>query len=300
MSNLLIVESPTKEKTLSKFLGKDFKVVSTVGHFRDLPKSKLGVDIDNGFEPDYQIIEGKDKVLKEIKSLAAKSDCIYLGPDPDREGEAIAWHVAGVIADMKDGRGKKVFRVEFNEITRNAVQNAIANPRQIDQNLVDAQQARRVLDRLVGYKISPILWKKVKTGLSAGRVQSVAVVLLCDREKEIRDFVAEEYWNLLVLFETEKGEAFWAKLHKIEGIDFRLSGKDVIDSLLAELENASFAVSGIGEKEFIRRAAPPFITSSLQQEASRKFGWTGKRVMHAAQQLYEGVEIGGVREGLIT
>ncbi len=299
MTKLLIVESPTKVKTISKFLGKDFSVISTVGHFRDLPKSKLGVDIQNDFEPDFEIIQGKEKVIREIKSKVAEADEVFLAPDPDREGEAIAWHVAEEIRRTKKG-SKSLKRVEFNEITKKAVNRAMETAREIDADLVDAYKARRVLDRLVGYKISPVLWRKVKRGLSAGRVQSVAVRLICEREKEIQAFTPEEYWELRALFETAGKEKFIAKLVKIAGEDFKIGGKEAMDELLANLEKGKFEVDGITDKEFSRRPPPPFTTSTLQQEAARKFGWTGKRTMQIAQQLYEGVEIEGSSEGLIT
>lgn len=299
MTKLLIVESPTKVKTISKFLGKEYNVISTVGHFRDLPKSKLGVDIENDFEPAFDIIEGKEKVIREIKSRVAEADEVFLAPDPDREGEAIAWHVAEELGKVKKG-AKPYKRVVFNEITKKAVTKAMGNAREIDYDLVDAYKARRVLDRLVGYKISPVLWRKVKRGLSAGRVQSVAVRLICEREKEIQAFTPEEYWELRALFETAKGERFIAKLAKIGGEDFRIASKEEMDGILADLEKGKFNVDGITDKEFSRRPPPPFTTSTLQQEAARKFGWTGKRTMQIAQQLYEGVEIEGSSEGLIT
>ncbi|MCD6119019.1 type I DNA topoisomerase [bacterium] len=299
MTKLLIVESPTKVKTIAKFLAKDIKVVSTVGHFRDLPKSKLGVDLESGFKPEFVIMEGKEKVIREIKKQAKNSDEVLLAPDPDREGEAIAWHVA---EELKGARGTKkpIRRVKFHEITRKAIEKALEDPREIDIDLVDAYKARRVLDRLVGYKISPVLWRKVRTGLSAGRVQSVAVKLICEREDEIKSFKPEEYWDLKALFETAADARFHAKLFKIDGKDFKIQSKDEMDGILAELDRKKFTVEAITDKEFTRRASAPFITSSLQQEASRKLGWSGKRTMRVAQTLYEGVDIGGSVEGLIT
>ncbi len=299
MSKLIVVESPTKVKTISKFLDSRFKVVSTVGHFRDLPKSKLGVDVDSDFEPQFDTIEGKEKIVKELKKQAAGSSEIYLAPDPDREGEAIAWHI---LEELRNSRGFKlpVYRIEFNEITKKAVKNAIESPRDIDSRLVDAYKARRVLDRLVGYKISPVLWRKIKRGLSAGRVQSVAVRLICEREEAIREFQPEEYWDLQVLFETADKEKFIAKLVKIKGEDFKISNNTEMQSILEILNSGAFFIDSLNEKEFTRKAPPPFTTSTLQQEASRKLGWSGKRTMQVAQALYEGIEVDGNIEGLIT
>ena len=299
MAKLIIVESPTKVKTISKFLDSGYKVVSTVGHFRDLPKSKLGVDVDNGFEPEFDIIEGKEKVVKELKKQASNADAIILAPDPDREGEAIAWHVTEELKTLK-GPEKPIERVEFHEITKRAVRRALENPRDIDIRLVEAYKARRVLDRLVGYRISPVLWRKVRRGLSAGRVQSVAVRLICEREDAIRAFNAEEFWELKVLFKTLNSEQFSAKLSKIDGGDFKIESEKAMNAILAYLQTASYSVESLAEKEFTRRPSPPFTTSTMQQEASRKFGWSGKRTMQVAQSLYEGVDLNGVTEGLIT
>jgi DNA topoisomerase-1 len=299
MAKLIIVESPTKVKTISKFLESGYKVISTVGHFRDLPKSRLGVDVENGFEPEFDIIEGKEKIVKELKRQAGVSDAIILAPDPDREGEAIAWHV---LEELKSAKlaNKPVYRVEFHEITKRAVKRALETPREIDEGLVDAYKARRVLDRLVGYRISPVLWRKVRPGLSAGRVQSVAVRLICEREEAIKSFTHEEFWELRVLFENKAGEHFYAKLFKIDGEDVKIESEKAMEVVLKNLEKAPFFVDALSEKEFTRKPPPPFTTSTLQQEANRKFGWSGKRTMQVAQSLYEGVDLEGATEGLIT
>jgi DNA topoisomerase I len=299
MSKLIIVESPTKVKTISKFLDAKFKVISTVGHFRDLPKSKLGVDVESDFEPQFDVIDGKEKIVKELKKQAAGADEVFLAPDPDREGEAIAWHILEELRDIK-GIKLPVRRIEFHEITKKAVRKAIETPREIDICLVDAYKARRVLDRLVGYKISPVLWRKIKRGLSAGRVQSVAVRLICEREEAIREFLSEEYWDLQVLLETTENERFYSKLVKISGEDFKITNEAQMNLILADLETSTFRIDSLNDKEFTRKAPPPFTTSTLQQEASRKLGWSGKRTMQVAQSLYEGIEVDGNVEGLIT
>ena len=297
MKSLLIVESPTKVKTLSKFLGSKFTIKASVGHIKDLPKKELGVDIENDLAPTYVVIEGKEKVMKELKKAAKSADRIFLGPDPDREGEAIAWHIAGELNDAPD----KLFRVEFNEITEKAVTEAIKNPRKIDMNLVDAQQARRILDRLVGYKLSPLLWKKVRRGLSAGRVQSVAVRLVVDREREIEAFKTVEYWSITAALEGKEPPPFDAKLFHISGEKAVINNESESSSILADLEGKSFTVKKIEKKKRRRSPAPPFITSTLQQEASRKLRYTAKKTMMVAQKLYEGIEIGEEGSvGLIT
>jgi DNA topoisomerase-1 len=298
LSKLVIVESPAKAHTIQKFLGSSYKVVASMGHIRDLPKSKLGVDIKNGFEPEYINIRGKGDLIKELKKYAKDSQEIYLATDPDREGEAIAWHLAHVL-DMDES---KDCRVTFNEITKSTVKKSIASPRKIDKNLTDAQQARRVLDRIVGYQISPILWKKVKPGLSAGRVQSLAVKLIVDREEEIEKFIPEEYWNINVtLFDEKSGKTFEAKFYgrndKKEELHTEKDVKEIVDAL----KNAKYIVKDVKLGEKKRTPAPPFTTSTLQQEASRKLGFTIKKTMSVAQGLYEGVklpDLGSV--GLIT
>ncbi len=286
--SLVIVESPAKAKTINKFLGKDFIVIASVGHLKDLPKSKLGIDIENGFEPFYETIKGKANTLKELKKAGKAADKIFLAPDPDREGEAIAWH----IADEIDKGRKKTFRVLFNEITEKAVTEAISHPTVLDQHKFEAQQARRVLDRLVGYQVSPILWDKVRRGLSAGRVQSVAVRLICDREREIQAFVPKEYWSETAEFTHSSGGVFKAKLAKKDGKKFEINNKQESDAVLSDLKGASYIVDEVEKKETKRNPTAPFTTSKLQQEASRKLGYTAKKTMMLAQQLYEGVDIG--------
>ncbi len=297
MKSLLIVESPTKVKTLSKFLGKSFTIKASVGHIKDLPRKELGVDVENDLAPTYVVIEGKEKVLRDLKKAAKSADRIFLGPDPDREGEAIAWH----IAEELNGSSDKVFRVEFNEITEKAVTEAIKNPRKVDMNLVDAQQARRILDRLVGYKLSPLLWRKVRRGLSAGRVQSVALRLVVDREREIEAFKSVEYWSITAHLEGAEPPPFDAKLLRINGKKAKIENEQQAREILGELEGKRFPVKKIEKKQRRRSPAPPFITSTLQQEASRKLRFTAKKTMMVAQQLYEGIELGGEGSaGLIT
>ena len=297
MKSLLIVESPTKVKTLSKFLGKDFTIKASVGHIKDLPKKELGVDIENDLALTYVVIEGKEKVMKDLKKAAKNVDMVFLAPDPDREGEAIAWHIAGELNVSPD----KIVRVEFNEITEKAVTEAIKHPRQIDMGLVDAQQARRVLDRLVGYKLSPLLWRKVRRGLSAGRVQSVALRLVVDREKEIRAFNAVEYWSITANLEGKEPPPFEAKLFKIDDRKAEINNEAEAKGILDAIEGKGFAVEKIEKKQRKRSPAPPFITSTLQQEASRKLRFSAKKTMLVAQQLYEGIELGGEGStGLIT
>ncbi len=295
---LIIVESPAKANTIKKFLGGSTKVVASMGHVRDLPKSKLGVNIENDFEPEYINIRGKGDLIKSLKKEARKAKKIYLATDPDREGEAIAWHLATILKDNEN----KIVRVTFNEITKGAVKRAIKEPRSIDINLVDAQQARRVLDRIVGYKISPLLWKKVKRGLSAGRVQSVAVKLIVDREEEIEKFIPEEYWNIFVdLQDKESKKQLEAKFYGKDGKKQEIHNKEEADEILKNIEDAKYIVQEVKKGEKKRNAAPPFTTSTMQQEASRKLGFTLKKTMSIAQMLYEGIKIEGRGAvGLIT
>ena len=285
---LVIVESPSKAKTIGKFLGSRYKVIASVGHVRDLPKSKLGIDIEDDFEPQYINIRGKGDVIKELKKEAKKASKVYLATDPDREGEAISWHLAWLLGIDED----TPCRIVFNEITKKAIKEAIKNPRKIDLSLVDAQQARRVLDRLVGYQISPLLWKKVRRGLSAGRVQSAALKIICDREREIQDFQPEEYWNIFATFRKER--PFVAKLTTKDGRKINIPDGEVNEKILKELEKGSFVVQSVEEKERQRKPAPPFTTSSMQQDAANKINFTAKKTMMIAQQLYEGVEIKGM------
>ena len=298
IDKLVIVESPAKANTIKKFLGNKSKVVASMGHIRDLPKSKLGINIENNFEPEYINIRGKASLINSLKKEAKNSKKVYLATDPDREGEAIAWHLAYLLGIPEN----EVCRVTFNEITKTAVKNGISNPRQIDLNLVDAQQARRVLDRIVGYKISPVLWKKVKRGLSAGRVQSVAVRLIVEREEEIENFIPEEYWNINLLVSDKKTKTkFECKLTGKNGKKIELHNKEEVDLILKELENAEYVVSDVKKGERKRNPAPPFTTSTMQQDASRKLNFAIKKTMSVAQTLYEGVKLPefGVT-GLIT
>jgi DNA topoisomerase-1 len=294
---LVVVESPAKAKTIGKYLGKKYTVRASMGHIRDLPKSQFGVDVENDFLVKYITIRGKGDLLRELKTLAQKSDEILLATDPDREGEAIAWHLQELLKLPAD----KECRVEFNEITKNKIIEAIKKPRQIDQNRVDAQQTRRVLDRIVGYKLSPLLWRKIKKGLSAGRVQSVVVRLICDRENEINSFTPEEYWSLTAKLAKGKG-SFAAELSKISGKKAELKNEEQVQEIIRKIQHQPFLVEAIKKKEQKKNPAPPFITSTLQQEASRKLNYTAKKTMMIAQQLYEGIELskkeGSV--GLIT
>ena len=295
---LIIVESPAKANTIKKFLGGSTKVVASMGHIRDLPKSKLGVDIEKDFEPEYINIRGKGDLIKSLKKDAKQAKVVYLASDPDREGEAIAWHLGYLLKDD----AKEITRVTFNEITKEAVQKAIKNPRKLDVNLVDAQQARRVLDRIVGYKISPLLWKKVRRGLSAGRVQSVAVKLIVDREEEINNFKPEEYWNIFVDLEDEKSKKqFEAKFYGKDNKKQEIHNKQEVDEILEAIKNANYIIDEVKKGEKKRTPAPPFTTSTMQQEASRKLGFTLKKTMTIAQSLYEGVKVEGRGTvGLIT
>ncbi len=296
-SSLIIVESPTKVKTLRKYLGSDYDVRASVGHVKDLPKNRLGIDPDKAFEPTYQVMEAKKKVIAELKKAAAKVDVIYLAPDPDREGEAIAWHIAEEIG----GRGKTVCRVLFNDLTKDTVLEALRHPQALNFDRYEAQQTRRILDRLVGYQISPILWEKVKRGLSAGRVQSVAVRIIRDREAEIRAFVPEEYWNLTACVEGAHPPPFEAKLLKIDGQKAKVPNADRSAELVRTLQEAPFVVASVDKKEVRCQPPPPFTTSKLQQEASRWLRFSAKKTMSTAQKLYEGIELGAEGPvGLIT
>ena len=297
MSKLVIVESPAKAKTIQKYLGEGYDVVASMGHIRDLPKSKLGIDIEHGFQPDYVEIKGKEDLVQTLKKRGKKSDAIYLATDPDREGEAISWHLAYLLGLDLD----QANRVTFNEITKSGVQSGMAAPRQVDMDLVNAQQTRRILDRIVGYKLSPFLWKKVRRGLSAGRVQSVAVRIIVDREEEIRKFKPEEYWSIdAKLLAKSSRKAFAAKLY---GKDKKISikTKEEADAILKELEGCDYVVENVKKSVRKKSPAPPFTTSTLQQEASRRLGFQARRTMKAAQELYEGVEVGDMGAvGLIT
>ena len=296
MAKLVIVESPAKAKSIGKYLGRGYEVVASMGHLRDLPKSTLGVDVDNDFQPRYIPIRGKDKTIKEIKSKVAKSSAVYLATDPDREGEAISWHLAALLnLDLNEKN-----RVTFNEITKNAVTAGIKNTRTVDLNLVDAYQARRVLDRIVGYKLSPLLWRKVKPGLSAGRVQSVATRIVVDRENEIRAFQPQEYWLLDALLDCGAG-TFTARFYGTAEKKMDVPDEATADKIIAAVSAEPFKIASVKRGEKQRSPSPPFITSTLQQEASRRLGFTATRTMRAAQTLYEGVDIAGHGTmGLIT
>ncbi|AND39379.1 MULTISPECIES: type I DNA topoisomerase [Cytobacillus] len=289
---LVIVESPAKAKTIERYLGKKYKVKASMGHVRDLPKSQMGIDVENNFEPKYITIRGKGPVLKELKSAAKKAKKIYLAADPDREGEAIAWHLAHSL----DMDVTSDCRVVFNEITKDAIKESFKHPRPINMDLVDAQQARRMLDRLVGYNISPLLWKKVKKGLSAGRVQSVAVRLIIDREKEIKDFIPEEYWSIDGEFLKGK-TAFDAAFYGLENEKVELKSESDVQNILSKMKGNKFKVASVTKKERKRNPAAPFTTSSLQQEAARKLNFRAKKTMMLAQQLYEGIDLG--KEGTV-
>src|SRR6476619_651790 len=297
-STLVVVESPAKAKTIGKYLGRGYRVRATIGHIRDLPEKKIGIDIENVFEPEDVTIPGKEKTLADLKSIARDSREILLATDPDREGEAIAWHVAG---QMRRKGGAPIRRVLFHEITREAVQNAIARAGEIDERKVDAQQARRVLDRLVGYKASPVLWKTVKKGVSAGRVQTVALRLLVEREREIKAFNPVEYWTVEALLEKE-GHEFTAKLHHIDAKKATIPNDEAAQKILADLASLkTFGVTEVKRRERRKNSSAPFTTSTLQQEAAKKLGYGSKRTMRLAQDLYEGIEIGPEGAvGLIT
>ncbi|AHM56539.1 DNA topoisomerase 1 [Peptoclostridium acidaminophilum DSM 3953] len=295
--NLVIVESPAKAKTIGKFLGSNYKVKASVGHVRDLPKSKLGVDIENEFEPQYITIRGKGPTINEIKKEAKKSDRIFLATDPDREGEAISWHLANILKLDE----KEACRIEFNEITKDAIKKAIKTPRQIDTDLVDAQQARRVLDRLVGYQISPLLWDKVRKGLSAGRVQSAVTKIICDREKEIDAFEPKEYWTLDITAAKEDGSKIEFKFHGDKENKIEINSEQETNNIIDAINNKELDISQVEKKERKRKAMPSFTTSSLQQEAASRLNFTTKKTMMVAQQLYEGIDVKGEGNvGLVT
>ena len=292
---LVIVESPSKAKTIGKYLGSRYNVIASVGHVRDLPKSKLGIDIDGNFEPQYISIRGKGDLIKSLKKEASKASKVYLATDPDREGEAISWHLAFLL----DLDPEEACRIEFNEITKDTIKEAIKHPRKINMGLVDAQQARRVLDRLVGYQISPLLWRKVRKGLSAGRVQSAALKIICDREREIEKFEPKEFWNITAEF--KKGKKFQAKLAEANGKKIVVENKAQNDNIIKELNSGEFIVSDVKEKIRMQKPYPPFTTSSLQQDAGNKLNFNAKKTMMIAQQLYEGVDVKGRgTTGLIT
>lgn len=298
VASLIILESPSKAKTVKKFLGAGYDVIASTGHVVDLPKSKLGVDVEHDFAPQYVNMKDKSEIIKELKKHAKNSDVIYLATDPDREGEAIAWHLSHLLGIDE----KAPVRVTFNEITKSGVQYGMSHPRTIDSNIVDAQQARRILDRIVGYKLSPFLWKKVRRGLSAGRVQSVAVRLIVDRENEIRGFKSEEYWSIdAKLLAASSKKAFPAKLAEVDGKKAEITCKEQADAILNRLSGAEFTVINLKKSQRKKQPAPPFTTSTLQQEASRKLSFQARRTMKAAQELYEGVDIAGMGAvGLIT
>ena len=298
MSKLVIVESPAKAKTIKKYLGGDYEVIASMGHVRDLPKARLCVDVKNDFKPKYAIIKGKEKLVSELKEAAEEADTVYLATDPDREGEAISWHLAYILGLDEDYHN----RVTFNEITKTGITEGMAHPRSIDQNLVNAQQARRILDRLVGYSLSPFLAKTIRRGLSAGRVQSVALRIIVDREEEIRKFKPEEYWSIDARLTAEGSRSiFGASFYGDKNGEIKITNKEQSDKILADLESAAFMVESVKKGKKNKQPAPPFITSTLQQEASRKLGFQAKRTMKAAQELYEGVDIEGMGAvGLIT
>ena len=291
--SLLIVESPTKARTLNRYLGDRFVIRASIGHVKDLPENELGIDIENGFEPDYKVIKGKEKVIKDLRKVAKEAESIYLAPDPDREGEAIAWHIAEELRSSQ----KDIYRVLFNELTRNAIETSLKKPGELDRQKFEAQLARRLLDRLVGYQISPILWDKLRRGLSAGRVQSVALRLICEREDEILAFDSEEYWTITALLEGQVEPQFEARLWRKGGDKIKIANQEQASELVAALEQVSYQVVKVEKKTRSRTPAPPFITSTLQQEAARKLRYTAQRTMAIAQRLYEGIELG--KEGAV-
>ena len=291
--SLLIVESPTKARTLNRYLGDRFVIRASIGHVKDLPENELGIDIEKGFEPDYKVIKGKEKVIKDLRKAAKEAESIYLAPDPDREGEAIAWHIA---EELRSSR-KDIYRVLFNELTRNAIESSLKKPGELDRQKFEAQLARRLLDRLVGYQISPILWDKLSRGLSAGRVQSVALRLICEREAEILAFDSEEYWTITALLEGEVEPQFEARLWRKGGDKIKIVNQEQASELVAALEQVGYQVAKVEKKKRSRAPAPPFITSTLQQEAARKLRYTAQRTMGIAQRLYEGIELG--KEGAV-
>ncbi|MBR2132091.1 MAG: type I DNA topoisomerase, partial [Oscillospiraceae bacterium] len=298
-TSLVIVESPAKAKTIGKYLGPNYQVKACMGHLRDLPKSTLGVDLENDFTPNYRPIKGKEEIISELKRAAKESEYVYLATDPDREGEAISWHLKELLS-IND---EKARRVTFNEITKRVVSESIAAPREIDQSLVDAQQARRILDRIVGYQLSPLLWKKIRRGLSAGRVQSVATRMVCEREHEIAAFEPQEYWSLDVKLSTDGTErgSFLARYHGENGKKKELNSEEDVVSVISAVQQSPFSVKTVKMQDKQRSPSPPFTTSTLQQEASRKLSMTPRRTMAIAQQLYEGIDIAGEGTvGLIT
>jgi len=294
---LVVVESPTKVRTIKKYLGSDYKVAATVGHIKDLPSKEMGIDVEDGFKPKYQYIPGKQKIVKSLKQAAGDAHDVYLAPDPDREGEAIAWHTADVLKK----KGRNFYRVLFHELTKDSVRKAIMSPEVLDRSKYEAQQARRILDRLVGYQVSPLLWRKVKGGLSAGRVQSVAVRIICERERAIQAFVSEEYWSISAHLEGDTPPTFVAKLVKKDREKIKIPHKKAADQILKDLEGEKFIVEDIHKRTTKKNPLPPFITSKLQQEAIRKLRFSARKTMIIAQQLYEGIDLGpGEPEGLIT
>src|SRR5947209_8880914 len=295
---LVIVESPAKAKTINKYLGKQYVVKASLGHIKDLPKRDLAVDVEHGFEPRYEVIEGKKKLISELKQTAKNVESVYLAADPDREGEAICYHLQEELRNGKNG--PQFYRVMFNEITKKAIEKAFEKPGQVDTHLVDAQQARRVLDRLVGYKISPLLWDKVRRGLSAGRVETVALRVIVEREREIRAFLPKEYWTLDVDLNAKQTPLLSARLFKINDEAVEIASQQSSDEVLAALDGADYIVKSVGTREKKRNPVAPFITSTLQQESSRKLRFSVKRTMMLAQRLYEGVEVGKETVGLIT
>lgn len=295
--SLVIVESPTKIRTLRKYLGSDFDLAATVGHIKDLPQRELGISVEEGFKPEYTTIKGKEKVIRALKQAAGNLKDVYLAADPDREGEAIAWHTAEVLKK----KGRRFYRVLFHELTKNAIRAAMSSPQELDNNKFESQQARRILDRLVGYQISPVLWKKVQQGLSAGRVQSVAVRIICEREREIQAFEPEEYWSITAELEGENPPPFLAKLTKKENKKLSIPDENAAQSILKDLKGTIFRVEKVVKKAQQRKPLPPFTTSKLQQEAIRKLGFSARKTMTVAQQLYEGLEMGpGEPVGFIT
>ena len=298
-NNLLIIESPAKATTIKKYLGPDFKIMASVGHVKDLPVNKLGVDLDKNFTPHYVTIKGKGKILKELKSAGNDADTIYLAPDPDREGEAIAWHIAQEFTGEKNT--KKIYRVLFNELTAKAIREAVASPKSLDRDKFESQQTRRILDRLVGYQISPLLWKRVKRGLSAGRVQSVAVKMICDREREIQAFESREYWSLTAHLKADEPPPFEAKFFRQNGKKTELNSQEQTLGIISEIEGLPFRVLKVLKKRTRKNPSPPFTTSLLQQEAFRKLRYSAKKTMSIAQNLYEGIDLGNKGQvGLIT
>jgi DNA topoisomerase-1 len=294
---LVVVESPTKVRTIKKYLGSDYKVAATVGHIKDLPSKEMGIDVEDGFKPKYQYIPGKQKIVKSLKQAAGDAHDVYLAPDPDREGEAIAWHTADVLKK----KGRNFYRVLFHELTKDSVRKAIMSPELLDRSKYEAQQARRILDRLVGYQVSPLLWRKVKGGLSAGRVQSVAVRIICERERAIQAFVSEEYWSISAHLASDAPPTFVAKLVKKDREKIKIPHKKAADQILKELEGEKYIVEDIHKRTTKKNPLPPFITSKLQQEAIRKLRFSARKTMIIAQQLYEGIDLGpGEPEGLIT